>query len=424
MTVPLHPLRRSHLDTRRAVRVAAWMALLARLAVVSASAQTTSPPSQSAPSVQAAAKDDPERQQAIEVFNAGKYVEAMPLLEKLAVEHPEDATIKANWAFSVAAYAATLSDVDLRKKARIRARAIAVQAQKQGAHTATVRLVLEIPEDGSAPAFSDRKDVDDAMKAAEADFVRGDLDQARSGYLHALLLDPNNYVAALFTGDVYFKQHVYASAGEWFARAVQIDRNRETAYRYWGDALSAMGKTAEAREKYINAIIAEPYNQTSWGGIVQWARQTKVTMNWVRMQDKGKFTSTPAGTKITLDPSHHTEDPMFNPWMAYYGRRLQWQQGEFKQQFPNEAQYRHTLSEEADALHLMVLALTQPSVTVIDPPLAALMKIDQAGFIEPFALLNHPDKDLAQDYVSYRSAHRDTIYRYFDEYVVPKVPQQ
>ena len=206
--------------------------------------------------------------------------EALPLLEKLAVDHPEDATIKANWAFSVAAYAATLTDVDLRKKARIRARAIAVQAQKQGANTATVRLVLEIPEDGSAPAFSDRKDVDDAIEEAEADFVRGDLDQARTGYLHALLLDPNNYVAALFTGDVYFKQHVYGSAGELFARAVQIDPNRETAYRYWGDALSAMGKTAEARDKYINAIIAEPYNQTSWGGIVQWARQTKVTLNW------------------------------------------------------------------------------------------------------------------------------------------------
>jgi tetratricopeptide (TPR) repeat protein len=178
------------------------------------------------PPAQAAAKDDPERQQAIEVFNAGKYVEAMPLLEKLAVDHPEDATIKANWAFSVAAYAATLTDLDLRKKARIRARAIALQAQKQGANTATLRLVLEIPEDGSAPAFSDRKDVDDAMKAAEADFVRGDLDQARTGYLHSLLLDPNNYVAALFTGDVYFKQHVYASAGELFARAVQIDPNR------------------------------------------------------------------------------------------------------------------------------------------------------------------------------------------------------
>ena len=167
MTVPLHHLRLSHLDTRRAVRVAAWMALLARFAVLSASAQTTSPPSPSAPSAQTAAKDDPERQQAIEVFEAGKYVEAMPLLEKLAVDHPEDATIKANWAFSVAAYAATLTDVDLRKKARIRARAIAVQAQKQGANTATVRLVLEIPEDGSAPAFSDRKDVEDAIKAAK-----------------------------------------------------------------------------------------------------------------------------------------------------------------------------------------------------------------------------------------------------------------
>ncbi len=348
----------------------------------------------------------------------------MPLFEKLAADHPDDATVKENWAFSIVAHAATLPDAELRKKARIRARSIALQALKQGDNSAAVQRLLLIPGDGSEATFSDRKEVDDAMRAAEADFARGDLDKARTGYLRGLLLDPNNYYAALFIGDVYFKQHVNGSAGEWFARATEIDPNRETAYRYWGDALLAMNKSAEARVKYINAVVAEPYENASWGGIQQWAQRTKVTLNWVRLLDKAKIVTTDKGPRVTVDPSLHTEDPMFKPWMAYCGTRLRWQQGEFKHRFPNEAHYRHTLAEESDALHLMVLALLQPGVLVADPSLTALIKIDQAGFIEPFVLLNHADKEITQDYVPYRTAHRDVIYRYFDEFVVPKAPQQ
>jgi tetratricopeptide (TPR) repeat protein len=358
----------------------------------------------------------------MELFDSGKLVEAMPLLEQLSADHEQDATIKERWAASMFGYATTLSDPELRKRAKARARTIALQAQKLGNNSPMVRLLLQIPADGSEPAFSDRKDLNDAMKAAEADFSRGDFDKAREGYLRSLLLAPDNYEATLFIGDTYFRQHVNGSAAEWFARASQIDPNRETAYRYWGDALGAIGRSTEARDKYIDAVIAEPYNQKSWGGLGQWAQRSKVTLNWLRMQDKGKFVSTAAGAKITLDPTFHTEDPMFKPWMVYYGRRLQWQQGKFKQEFPNETNYRHTLSEEVDSLRLMVLALKQPSVTNLDPSLATLIKIDQAGFIEPFALLNRADKDLAQDYIPYRTAHRDTIYRYFDEFVVPKAP--
>ena len=116
---------------------------------------------------------------------------------------------------------------------------------------------------------------------------------------------------------------------------------------------------------------------------------------------------------------------MYKPWLAYTGKRLQWQKEKFKQQFPKEAQYRHTLAEEVDALRLFVLALSQPGVaSTLDPAFAALVKIDQAGFIEPFALLNRADKDIAEDYAPYRAVHRDTIYRYFDDFVVPKAPAQ
>src|SRR5262249_14269404 len=146
-----------------------------------------------------------------------------------------------HWAYSVVSYAATLPDPELRKKARIRGRQIALKAQALGDNSPILQLLLAIPEDGTESAYSERKEVDEAMKAAEAAFVRDDLENARAGYLRALLLDPDNYEAALFIGDVYFRQHVFGSAGEWFARAIQIDPNRETAYRYWADALTQSG---------------------------------------------------------------------------------------------------------------------------------------------------------------------------------------
>ena len=385
-------------------------------------------PDQSAPAP--APQSDLERAHAHELFMSGKFVEAMPLLEKLASDRPSDAAVKEWWAFSMMTYAATLPDPEMRKKARARARRIGFEAKKLGDNSNLLQVVLDVPEDGSEPTFSNRKDVDDAMKAAEADFARGDLDLARQGYLQALLLDPGNYEAALFIGDVYFKQHLNGSAGEWFARAAQINPDRETAYRYWGDALWDLGKSAEAREKYILAIVAEPYNRRSLVGLNQWAGRVKVALNWVRLQDKSKVTQEGMQTTITVDTSQPTKDGDLNlaAWLAYSMNRALWRREKFAKEFPQEPKYRRTMREEVESLHLMVTVLTEQkdfekTKKDLDPALVQLIAIDHAGFLEPFALLNRNDNEIAQDYSAYRAAHRDTIYRYFDEFVVPKAPQ-
>jgi len=219
--------------------------------------------------------DTAERRHALEIYSAGRYVDAMPLLENLVAEYPSDVQIREAWAFSIFAYSTSLSDPETRRKARIRARSVAVQAQKLGNKSPIVQMMLAIAEDGSEPSFSNRKDVDAAMKDGEAAFARGDLDKARESYLRASILDSGSYEAALFVGDTYFKQHLNGSAGEWFARATQIDSNRETAYRYWGDALSDTGKGADARDKYIQAVVAEPYNQKTWMALGSWAQKSK-----------------------------------------------------------------------------------------------------------------------------------------------------
>jgi tetratricopeptide (TPR) repeat protein len=372
--------------------------------------------------------EDSARRDAFQLYDAGKYVDAMPLLEKIVADHPSDSVAKEHWAFSMMGYAATLSDPAERRKTRARARALAVELKQAGDDSNLLQIILTLPEDGSEPSFSERKDVDEAMKTAEADFSRGDLDKAREGYLHALLLDPKNYEAALFTGDVYFKQHVYGQAGEWFARAIQIDPNRETAYRYWGDDLTASSKNDEARGKFIDAVVAEPYSNKAWIGIRQWVDQNKVKLNVLVLKDKSATQMDGKNATITLDSAMLNGDSSGTAaWMIYSATRLTWQREKFKKEFPNEAAYRRSLKEEAEALDTMATVIaedakSQKKAKNLDPSLLALVQLDHMGLLEPFVLFNRADAGIAKDYAAYRDAHRDMLRRYLDEYVVPKTP--
>ncbi|HWW14916.1 MAG TPA: tetratricopeptide repeat protein [Candidatus Dormibacteraeota bacterium] len=375
--------------------------------------------------------DDPERKHAFEVYKDGKMVAAMPLFEKLAANYPTDGVVWECWGVSTVGYSQTLDDPDLRKKARARARTILLKAKDLGDNSNLVQTLLGmIPEDGGNVTFSSRQEVNDVMQHAEADFGRGDLDKAVDGYIQASLLDPNLYEAPLFTGDVFYKQHKPGSAGEWFKRAIQIDPNRETAYRYWGDALVSLGDMQTAREKFIQAVIADPYGKNSWMGLNQWAGWAKVTLNWVRLQDRGTVSQKDdKNINITLDSgSGKNDDPTLAAWAGYAMERALWHGDKFKQEFPNEPKYRRTMREEADSLHLLVTVLTEQKSFEkkkkhLDPALLQVLAIDKAGLIEPFALLNRADNEIAQDYVAYRAANRDKIFRYMDVFVVPKAPQ-
>lgn len=382
-----------------------------------------------APATEKKLTDDPAYNQAVDLYKHGKFVDAMPLFERLAADHPSSPEVREGWAWSMFLYAATLTDLEQRKKARARARTIALQAQKLGDDSQILHLMLEQPEDGGADTkFSDRKDVDDAMRAAEADFARGDLDKAREGYLRVVLIDPNNYEAPLFIGDVYFKQQVYGSAGEWFGRAIQIDPNRETAYRYWGDDLVAMGKEDEARGKFIDAIVAEPYNNRSWVGLTNWLKDNKLELQIVRLKDRSAVTvKDEKNINITLDSSLGKDDPNSAAWTAYGLGRAAWHTENYEKEFPNVTRKRRTLQEEAHALDLMVKVLKErkdyaKTLKDLDPSLQVFIKIHEAGFLEPFVLINRADAEIAQDYDAYRASNRDTIRRYFDEFVVPKTP--
>jgi tetratricopeptide (TPR) repeat protein len=350
------------------------------------------------------------RLRAMDLYNQNKMIEATPLLEKVVEANPTDVVALERLAFSTFATSGSIQNSEERKQMRVRARGLALRAKDLGDSSNLLVMILDsIPEDGAdPPKFSERSEVDAALNEGEAAFARGDFPKALASYARALELNPRQYEAALFSGDVYFKQNQMDKASEWFARAVEIDSNRETAYRYWGDALMRTGKMTEARDKFIDAIIAEPYGRSSWVGLSQWGQANRIQLAHLRVDVP--VTATATGV-----------------WAAYETTRGQWSTGaKFREAYPAESAYRHSLAEEVDALRAVADAAVKEirngtlKPEQVDPSLTNVAKLHASGLLEAYILLAKPDAGIAKDYAAYRQQNSDKLRQYIVDVVVAR----
>lgn len=374
---------------------------------------------------QAPARYEETRRRAFELYDQGRMVDALPLLEELNVRNPSDTVVLSRLAFATFVSAAAAQNPDDARKIRKEARTLALKAVEQGDRSPLTRVILDaISEDGVETArFSDRPEVEAAMREGESAFAKGDFTKALAAYERALQLDPAQYEAALFIGDVYYKQKQMNTAGEWFARAIKIDPDRETAYRYWGDALMVDGKARAARDRFIDAVIAEPFNRTSWIGLIQWADRNRIQLGHLQIdtpkdtvRDKGE-----KGVEIVVDFQNAGDGSL--AWIAYSGIRAAWMNGKFAESFPQEKAYRHSLAEEAEALRATAkLAKTlvkegKVKKDQLNVSLANLIRIEEAGLVDAYILLARPDEGIANDYELYRKENRDKLRKYLTDYV-------
>jgi len=114
-----------------------------------------------------------------------------------------------------------------------------------------------------------------------------------------------------------------------------------------GDALLKEGRTEEAKAKFMDAIVAEPYQQASWDGLQQWAKATHATIEQPKIKPPASVSAEGDGkTNIKIDPKSLDKRNGDQVWVAYAATRALWRSGKFKKEFPNETTYRHTLAEE------------------------------------------------------------------------------
>jgi tetratricopeptide (TPR) repeat protein len=264
------------------------------------------------------------------------------------------------------------------------------------------------------------------MQEGERAFTAGDYATAFTKYAAAAEADLHLYLAALYAGDAAYSEHDLPKAAPWFARAITIDPNRETAYRYWGDAIVRYGNDPEAaKNKFIDAIVAEPYNKYSWQGLQQWAVRQKAVLSSPKIDRPAAPTVDPKNPKnitININPTDALDKNNEGSfaWMTYSMKRALYRGDEFKKQFPNEQEYRHTLKEEDDALSVVVTVIREKKIPPdkLDESLRNLLEVYDAGMLDCWILINGADQGIVQDYAAYRDAHRQLLHDYLARFVV------
>ena len=348
----------------------------------------------------------------------------MAIFEKLAVENPEDREVLAMLGILIISHAVNNPNAEQMQKERARGRKLLVRAKELGADNTMMHTLLEdVPVDGSLKLtpLSDNSKIDQAMHEAEAAFANGDFAKALDAYQRVLVSDPKNYLAALFSGDVYRKQNKNDKAAEWFARAIAIDPNIETAHRYWGEMLMLNGELDIARDKLIEAYVLSPYYRLTSASLIMWADRKKLRLAHPDIDIPTSISSPEQGkTNITIDQSMlGGKDDGKSAWLMYGITRANWRNETFAKTFPKEKAYRHSLAEEVDALRLVLVSLgEQKKVKRLDPSLSTLKKLNDSGLLEAYILLGRADEGIAQDYAAYVESNRDKLRRYVVEYIL------
>lgn len=379
-----------------------------------------------------ATQNDPDREAAFDLFQQQKFVDSVPLLEKLAAKYPSDGAVAGRYGIALFVTAQSVSDPAQRKQRLARARAALVRGKELGLGPGLPadlvdNMIASLQPDGSEAnpqKFSENAEADAAMREGEAAFAREDYDAALKSYERALQLEPKLYDAALFAGDAHLQRGEFDLARQSYAHAAAINPDRETAYRYWGNSFIRQARLDEARDRYVEAVIAEPYNEYVWrNGLARWAEAKGVRLGHPKIEPPSASaeSSKSSGPEMVVIAPKTVAVPDY--WSLYDQNRAAWRKTNFAREYPGEKAYRHSLKEEAAALRAVAetaardLKNGKVKTDYLDPSIAELVKLNDAGLLEAYVLFARADEGIARDYADYRKANRDKLRRYLVEYV-------
>ncbi|HEY2846586.1 MAG TPA: tetratricopeptide repeat protein [Pyrinomonadaceae bacterium] len=347
-----------------------------------------------------------------------KYVDAIPVYDRLVKLTPDDPVAWRNYGSCLLAQAQTLKDEAASRQTRIRAREAFVKANQLGEDSLFVKGMIDgISADGAPPkGFSDNAAANKVMEEAESFFAQGKMDDAFQSYQKALALDPRCYYAALFSGDVMMQEEKFDEAEKWYQRAITIDSFKETAYRYSATPLMRQKKYDQARDRYVEAFILSPFDKLARSGIVGWAQTTNKGLSHPKI-DVPETKTGPDGKPIT-NITVSTADDGSMAWISYTTTRDEWQKEMFARTFPKERTYRHSLLEEVNALRSVVSMARSLKPKQLNSQIALLEQMDKDGVLEAYVLLARTDDGIFKDYDDYVHAHRDKLRQYVMKYVI------
>jgi tetratricopeptide (TPR) repeat protein len=362
-----------------------------------------------------------EDQEAEALYQQQNFLGALPLYEDLHQQRPDSNLFRERLAMALLAKASSETPPSDTAALWERAKRLLLDAKAAGDDSNLLQVVLEkLSQQSTTSAQAPTSPGAEALHKAEKAFSSGDLNGALVLYKQAADADPRMYEAPLFAGDAEYKLKDYDAAGIWYAKAIAIDPDRETAYRYWGDCLMHKGDQKLAQSKFIDAIIANPYSNTTWIGLKQWAAANHAQLASPAITlPKQPVPDAKGNVNVIVDAST-LGGPTSGAWLIYSMSPMTWRSTEFKKHYPNETVYRHSLAEQAESLRSVLSVVKEQKIpdSKLDATLKSLIALDKDGMLECWILLNGADQGIAQDYVAYRATHRPLLHAYIEKYVI------
>ena len=357
---------------------------------------------------------------AVLYFQAGNYVEAIPYFETVLQANPNEPKVHFLYGFCLVAKSKQVSDTAEAKQLSAKALEQFKSAKQLGlddpSNDALIQILSGAPSAGGSHNYSENEQAEKAMNDGESLFAQSKYDEAVKLFEKALALDPKLYQAATSGGDCFTARGDWANAEKWYQKAIAIDPNRETAYRYSATPFMKQKKYDLARDRYVEALITEPYSQMSPRGISQWAEITGSKLGHP-VVDVPEFTFDEKGKAIPK-VALNANDASASPWLAYLATRESWKKDTFAKTFPNEKEYRHTLKEECEALRAAVKAAQEQKSP--NKQFELLAGLDKDGVLEAFVLMAKADEGIADDHADYLKNNRPKLRQYVLSYVITK----
>jgi tetratricopeptide (TPR) repeat protein len=366
------------------------------------------------------AEIEKEAREANALVEQQNLIAALPLYADLHQQQPDNNLYREQLALCLLAKAGTASPQEA-ANLRSQARTLLLRAQATGDNSNLLQILLE--KLGNKPetvSTAPKSAAEQTLAKAEKAFSSGDLPGSIVLYKQAAEEDPKLYEAPLFAGDAEYKLNHYDEAGAWYAKAIAIDPNRETTYRYWGDVLMHKGDQKQAQSKFIEGVIAEPYTKAPWLGLQQWANAIHAKLLFPQIALPPRPVPDAKGNvNVSIDAST-LGSPASGAWLIYQMNPTVWRKTEFHKHYPQEKEYRHSLAEEAEGLRSVIAVVREQKIPEDkqDVTLKTLVALDHDGMLECWILLNHADAGIAQDYAAFRSTHRELLHAYMDKYLV------
>jgi tetratricopeptide (TPR) repeat protein len=352
------------------------------------------------------------RERALEFAAANRYLDAYPLLDKIASQYPQDADVWESYGIAILVRSGTLTSPAERKTERVRGREALVKARELGTRNIiALDLLDKIPPDGGVEDnFSGAPDFEKSMREGEAFFGRGEYSKAYTAYEKAHKLDPKSYEAVLFMGDSLYSDAKYPESIVWFEQAVVLDPDREMAHRFWADALMKQKKFAPARDKYVDAFIAEPFARSTWERLTNWLDESGTRADPIQVNPPGHEVNGP----ITIDRGLLKAEDGTVHWGRYDDYRA-------AQKAASGTDRRTLVGESAALKKVAAAARAEIAAGKIKYPHASLInliKLDDAGLVECYVLYLRSDENVFAEYESFRKNHRADLKRYVIQFLL------